>query len=964
MLIRLLGEISAGEDAESLVPVRGRVSSAVLAHLALADGRLVSTSRLIDAVWDEPSESARNAVQVAVSRLRGVFGAELITTSSAGYRLRSEIVSIDYFEVEHLISDARQSLPQGDTSAALSATQLALEMFAGEPLAGLASSACLIARQRGVALHEMATIVRTEALLASGEAAAAAALIRSITDSDHLNEPATLLLMRALASGGRGAEALDVYNAARVRLAEDLGVDPSAELTRAFADILNGETGTADSGWPAASSARLPALISLPRPVGPLMGREAELTDLAELFGDGHHLVTLVGPGGIGKTRLAVEVARARAASQRSAVFVDLSVAREPADVASALLRAVDANESSLAQVLSSHAPLLVLDNAEHLIDAVASLAAEVLAFDGVDVLVTSRTPLHIVGERVCVIDGLEHTGTDSAAVRLIADCAGLSEADVAAWGPDLAALASRLDGVPLAMELLAASLRWSTPGQVLDGFSPAILDEGDETRDRTPRHASVASALNWSIQQASKEAGRALAALSVMRGSFDEHAASAVIAGDSGLPSRQLLAELMDLSLIRRVREPRKIRFRLLEPIRLFASERLSSDASPEHAHAAHATYFLNELNQRHDTIDTSADPFDALMTDDQGNLIAAMQWAWINDRSLAMRCLGVLVYGWFRRNQFSDVQQWAELALQSSSGTDDDRIRIAIAWLCALMEMDQPEPQRVEELSELVATIERNATEDVLDDLWHERWVQTQIQGRRLEGDLDSALFWASKHRMTTIRNRRTAALTRASIFATLDRWDDVAAEVSSLMALGDFPSENDLSSDIFLLSSLGYVFVVQGELAKAEEMLERAMTLVTDTDMPAERTSVGVNLGWLALERGDFRAAIGQVVSAIEDPRGLAVSIVLVECMTIAGLALREFGGTRAARLLAAEVSRRRSEVAGMLDTFVGQHIESLVAQADDAGPRSDPTTPVPELIELIREAASELPADGAR
>ena len=154
-----------------------------------------------------------------MSRLRGVFGAELITTSSAGYRLRSEIVSIDYFEVEHLISDARESLPQGDTSAALSATQLALEDDAGEPLAGLASSACLIARQRGVALHEMATIVRTEALLASGEAAAAAALIRSITDSDHLNEPATLLLMRALASGGRGAEALDVYNAARVRLA-------------------------------------------------------------------------------------------------------------------------------------------------------------------------------------------------------------------------------------------------------------------------------------------------------------------------------------------------------------------------------------------------------------------------------------------------------------------------------------------------------------------------------------------------------------------------------------------------------------------------------------------------------------------------------------------------------------------------------------------------------------------------
>ena len=267
-------------------------------------------------------------------------------------------------------------------------------------------------------------MVRTEALLASGEAAERL-VIRSITDSDHLNEPATILLMRALASAGRQAEALDHYNMVRVRLAEDLGVDPSAELAREFAAILNGDIAAASEG-PAGSPERLPPLISLPRPVGPLMGREAELTELDELFRGGHHLVTLVGPGGIGKTRLAVEAARARAAGQRSAVFVDLSVEREPTDVMAALLRALDANEESLAQVLSTHSPLLVLDNAEHLIEAVASLAAEVLAFEGVDVLVTSRTPLHMVGERVCVIDGLEHTGADSAAVRLIVDCAGL----------------------------------------------------------------------------------------------------------------------------------------------------------------------------------------------------------------------------------------------------------------------------------------------------------------------------------------------------------------------------------------------------------------------------------------------------------------------------------------------------------------------------------------------------------
>lgn len=955
MLIRLLGVVSAGADADSLVSPPGKVASGTLAHLALAGGQLVSASSLIDAVWDEPAPSARNAVQVAVSRLRAEYGSELITTNGAGYRLRTELVTIDWFEAEQLLADARRSVALGDTGASLAATESALRLFAGEPLAGLESSRSVAARQRAAVLREAVTTLRTESLLESGDASGAAACIRVVTDLDGLNEPAHALLMRALAAEGRQAEALAVYDGLRSRLEEELGLDPSAELVRAFTTVLAGGAAARDIGTPVGSPSKAAPTVTLPRPAGAFRGRDFELVALAALFDEGNHLVTLVGPGGIGKTRLAVEAARAEAVSaSRSAAFVDLSVVRSAHEVVPALLRVLDVDDAALEEGLAASTPLLILDNAEHLLAPVAELVSRLLSVDGVDVLVTSRTPLRLVGERIFDTDGLAHGSIDSPAVKLIADRASLSEADVAAGAEDLVALASRLDGVPLAMELLAAALRWSTPREVLDGFSPAIVAEQDGARDRPSRHSSVSSAVDWSVQQATPDAVAALKALTIMRGSFDEDAASAVIATVTDLTPREVLAELLDLALVKRIREPDRIRFRLLEPIRLFASDPSRNELGTATAHA-HSMYFLDELDRRHARIETSADPFDSFVRDDQTNLTAALEWAWANDREFALRRLGVLAYGWFRYNQFDDVQHWCRLALEEPAvQSDGDRMRIAIAWLCALIEMEPPDPERVHELSELVSTIQRAATDNALDDLWHERWVHSQVQRHRLDGDPTTALEWTSRHRKSTVRNRRTMALSRASIFATLDQWDDVAAEITGLMSLGEFPSEDDLSSDVILLASLGYVFVVQGELAKASEMLERGLALAVRADLPAERTAVGINLGWLMIERGDHVAAIDQVLSSVEDSRGLSNSLAVIECLTIAGLALAAIGRVPEAHILAGEVARRRPEAAGMIDSFLDRHIETLLTQAGEPSERTTAPIPLGDLIALVRDA----------
>jgi predicted ATPase/class 3 adenylate cyclase len=242
MLVRVLGSVAAGADLTTLVEPPGLVPSAVLAHLALARGHVLTVDALADRIWDEDlPDNARNSVQAAVSRLRRVLPDGLVQSSRAGYRLAIEQVTVDWLEAEREALAARASLAAGDLGAAAARAETGLQWFTGRPLAGLESRACGAARVRAEELRLSLVAARAEALLAGGRAGDVVAQLRETVEENPLAEPVHGLLMRALAADGRPGEALTVYDQLRRRLADELGTDPSAELAGIFTAILAGE---------------------------------------------------------------------------------------------------------------------------------------------------------------------------------------------------------------------------------------------------------------------------------------------------------------------------------------------------------------------------------------------------------------------------------------------------------------------------------------------------------------------------------------------------------------------------------------------------------------------------------------------------------------------------------------------------------------------------------------------------
>ena len=223
-----------------------------------------------------------------------------------------------------------------------------------------------------------------------------------------------------------------------------------------FADLLQ-----SPAAAPRMSSSAPPR--QLPADAGPLLGRAADLERIVSGFARGARVLTVLGPGGVGKTRLAVAAARRIAGPAGPAVyFVDLLPARGAADLRAATAAALRVPVERLASVLDAADGLLILDNAEHIVEAVAEAVPELLAGDGVRLLVTSKRPLRLREEQQVWIGALSSDLPDRPAVTLLADRAGLSETERAEQMADLVALARRADGMPLVLELLASSLRWS----------------------------------------------------------------------------------------------------------------------------------------------------------------------------------------------------------------------------------------------------------------------------------------------------------------------------------------------------------------------------------------------------------------------------------------------------------------------------------------------------------------------
>ena len=395
--IRLLGpfEVLAGGRPAN---VSGSKRQSLLALLALRRGRVVGVDSLIDALWEDDLPSApRNAVQHHVARLRAALGQETIVASPDGYALTD--VTVDALRFEDSLGEARGALRAGDAGPAAESVALALELWRGPALHGLTDTAWFSAEARRLeSLRVDALEEQFEAALALGDHREIVAALRAALEENPFRERLWGQLMLALYRCGRQPDALEAYGEARRVLSEQMALEPGPELRRLQEAILTHDPAIAPA--PVAPRRRG----NLPAPSTSFVGREQELAQVVELLRE-HRLVTLTGPPGVGKSRLALEVARALEGESRAGAWrVDLARAGGPEDVVRLVAAAVDARGAdplarTVARLRDGDA-ILLLDACEPVVQEAARVAAAVLAeCPGVRVVATSREVLHLPGE-------------------------------------------------------------------------------------------------------------------------------------------------------------------------------------------------------------------------------------------------------------------------------------------------------------------------------------------------------------------------------------------------------------------------------------------------------------------------------------------------------------------------------------------------------------------------------------
>jgi predicted ATPase/DNA-binding SARP family transcriptional activator len=704
--VAILGPLEVRDAAGHPAPLAGPRLRALLIRLAVAGGHAVTVDRLAGDLWpderpeDRPADPA-NALQALVSRLRQAAGRDLVEYAGGSYRLAIDPAEIDAVAFEHLVSRGRAALSVGDPSHAATLLAQALALWRGPALADVADAPFAIGPvARLEELRLAAAEDQTEARLALGQGAELVPDVEELAAAYPLRERLRGQLMRALYTAGRQAEALAVYDQTRRLLADRLGVDPSPELSAVHLGILRADPRLT----PAAASTAAPAgaepptagppsnghhrVTNLPAQLTSFVGREDELERVGKQLGD-TRLVTLTGPGGAGKTRLALEAAVLKAPEMADgAWFVPLAPVRDATDIPQTVLTALGVAEpvritetglvlplpplDRLAEALASQRLLLVLDNCEHVIDAVARLAARVLAdAPGVRILATSREPLGVTGETLCPVPSLPlpppgadaAEATSYAAIRLFRDRAAAVRpgftVDAETVGPVIG-ICSALDGIPLAIELAAARLRSLTLAQVESRLGDRFRLLGTGPRASADRHQTLRAIVDWSWDLLDEAERTVLRRLSVFRGGVTPDAAEQVCGPMDDVID--VVASLVDKSLVTATGD-REVRYRLLETVRVYADERLAESGEKDRVQRVHAAYFLALAEDAEPRLRTAEQLrcLDRLHAD-HDNFSAALRYAVdCGDTELGLRLVANLMWYWVMLDFDAEGGVWA---------------------------------------------------------------------------------------------------------------------------------------------------------------------------------------------------------------------------------------------------------------------------------------------------------------
>ncbi len=684
------------------VPVRGAKQRTVLALLALHRGKPVSADLLIDALWgDRQVANPVNALQAQIGQLRRTLGATAIVTSDAGYALDIGPDDLDAARFEQLAAKGRRLLEEGEMALASTTLGEALQLRRGEPLTEFAYAGFADAERAHLAeLTLVAIETRVEADLALGRHGELVGELEALCREHPLRERLWELLMLALYRAGRQAEALRAYTEARDRLVDELGIDPGPALRELEARILAQDPSLAAAGPAGLEAVPAPmATGNLRERLSSFVGRTGEIQELSEAIRSSR-LVTLIGPGGVGKTRLAVEAAATLREEHRGGAWlVEFASVTEPEGVAPAVAGALgaavvgltgppspDSTVELIVRFLAGRSLVVVFDNCEHVVGQAAALA-ETLAgtVPGLRLIATSREPLGVPGEVLVSVGPLGLP----AAVELFVDRARAVRPGFTAdehTRPVINDICRRLDGLPLAVELAAARLRSLTLATLAERLDDRFRLLTVGARTALPRQQTLRAVVDWSYDLLFEDERRLFARLAVFTGGCDLDAAEAVCADDQ-VPAGEILdilSRLVDKSLVGRPDAGRDARFSQLQTLWQYGRDRLDESGEAGAMCARHGAYYRQMAEEAHEGLRGVTGPmWRERLTSELGNLRTALDWFIARaDADAALSLASGMAWLWFINSDCVEGARWLGDALGATGPRRPELAATAEVW------------------------------------------------------------------------------------------------------------------------------------------------------------------------------------------------------------------------------------------------------------------------------------------